>query len=151
MHAVDLAIIVAYLLAVVGAGFYFGRRQLSTQRYFLGGHEVPWWAISASIVATETSTVTFISVPGIAFAAGGDFRFLQIVFGYLVARVVISVLFMPRYFRRELVTVSDTVTRVSRRAAALPERGRRERPTLARCSSAPARTSTRRARKVSPR
>jgi SSS family solute:Na+ symporter len=105
LHAVDLAIIVAYLLAVVGAGFYFGRRQLSTQRYFLGGHEVPWWAISASIVATETSTVTFISVPGIAFAAGGDFRFLQIVFGYLVARVVISVLFMPRYFRRELVTV----------------------------------------------
>ncbi len=105
MHAIDLAIIVAYLVAVVGAGFYFGRRQLSTQRYFVGGREVPWWAISASIVATETSTVTFISVPGIAFAAGGDFRFIQIVFGYLVARIVISVLFMPRYFRRELVTV----------------------------------------------
>ncbi|HUP44583.1 MAG TPA: sodium:solute symporter [Thermoanaerobaculia bacterium] len=107
MHAVDLAIIVAYLLAVVGAGFYFGRRQLSTTRYFLGGHEVPWWAISASIVATETSTVTFISVPGIAYAAGGDFRFLQIVFGYLAARVVISIFFMPRYFRRELVTVYE--------------------------------------------
>lgn len=105
MHAIDLGIIVAYLLAVVGAGFYFGRRQLSTQRYFVGGREVPWWAISASIVATETSTVTFISVPGIAFAAGGDFRFIQIVFGYLAARIVISVLFMPRYFRRELVTV----------------------------------------------
>ncbi|HUP47311.1 MAG TPA: sodium:solute symporter [Thermoanaerobaculia bacterium] len=105
MHAIDLAIIVLYLVAVVGAGFYFGRRQTSTARYFLGGKEVPWWAISASIVGTETSTVTFISVPGIAYAAGGDFRFLQVVFGYVVARVVISIFFMPRYFRGELVTV----------------------------------------------
>ena len=105
MHALDLAIIVLYLMAVVGAGFYFARRQQTTARYFTGGHEVPWWAISASIVATETSTVTFISVPGIAFAAGGDFRFLQIVFGYLAARIVITLVFMPAYFRRELVTV----------------------------------------------
>lgn len=105
MHAVDLAIIVLYLLAVVGAGLYFARRQKSTERYFVGGREVPWWAISASIVGTETSTVTFISVPGIAYAAGGDFRFIQIVFGYVLARVVISAFFMPRYFRGELVTV----------------------------------------------
>src|SRR6266508_4329647 len=91
----------------VGAGCYFAARQQSTARYFLGGHEVPWWAISASIVATETSTVTFISVPGIAYASGGDFRFLQIVFGYMLARVVISVLFMPAYFRRELITVYE--------------------------------------------
>ena len=105
MHAVDLAITVLYLLGVVGAGFYFGRRQHSTTRYFVGGREVPWWAISASIVGTETSTVTFISVPGIAYAAGGDFRFLQIVFGYVVARVFISIFFMPRYFTGELVTV----------------------------------------------
>lgn len=105
MHVIDLAIIVLYLAGVVASGFYFGRRQQSTTRYFVGGREVPWWAISASIVATETSTVTFISVPGIAYASGGDFRFLQIVFGYLVARVVISVFFMPAYFRRELITV----------------------------------------------
>ena len=59
-------------------------------QYFLAGHGVPWWAISASIVATETSTITFISVPGIAYARGGDFTFLQLVFGYLVGRVVIS-------------------------------------------------------------
>lgn len=107
MHWIDLAIIVLYLAMVVGSGFYFGGRQQSTARYFLGGREVPWWAIAASIVATETSTVTFISVPGIAYASGGDFRFLQIVFGYLVARVVISVFFMPKYFRRELVTVYE--------------------------------------------
>ncbi len=107
MHVLDLTIIVLYLAGVVGSGFYFGKRQQSTTRYFLGGHEVPWWAISASIVATETSTVTFISVPGIAYAAGGDFRFLQIVFGYITARFVISILFMPAYFRRELVTVYE--------------------------------------------
>ncbi|HEV2721449.1 MAG TPA: sodium:solute symporter, partial [Thermoanaerobaculia bacterium] len=72
---------------------------------FLAGHGVPWWAISASIVATETSTITFISVPGIAYARGGDFTFLQLVFGYLVGRVVISLLFIPSYFRGEMITV----------------------------------------------
>jgi solute:Na+ symporter, SSS family len=107
MHALDLAIIIGYLAAVVAAGIWFGRRQQTTARYFLGSHEVPWWAISASIVATETSTVTFISVPGMAYAAGGDFRFLQIVFGYITARLIISAFFMPKYFRRELVTVYE--------------------------------------------
>jgi solute:Na+ symporter, SSS family len=107
LHAVDLAIIAAYLLAVIGAGIWFGRRQKTTSQYFLAGHAVPWWAISASIVATETSTITFISVPGIAYAAGGDFRFLQIVFGYCIARVIISFVFMPWYFRGELVTVYE--------------------------------------------
>jgi SSS family transporter len=68
---------------------------------------VPWWAIAASIVATETSTITFISVPGIAWAQGGDFRFLQVVLGYVVARVIIAAVFMPWYFRGELVTVYE--------------------------------------------
>ena len=84
MNALDLAIIALYLVAVIAAGLWFGRRQKTTAQYFLAGHGVPWWAISASIVATETSTITFISVPGIAWAKGGDFRFLQVVFGYLV-------------------------------------------------------------------
>lgn len=110
MHPIDLGIIVVYLAAVIGAGAFFARRQQSTKQYFVGGHNVPWWAVSASIVATETSTVTFISVPGIAYAARGDFRFLQIVFGYLVARVVISTIFMPAYFRRELVTVYELLS-----------------------------------------
>ncbi|HET9768264.1 MAG TPA: hypothetical protein VFS60_15530, partial [Thermoanaerobaculia bacterium] len=105
MRPLDLAIVVAYLALVVAAGFFFGRRQQTTRRYFLAGHDVPWWAIAASIVATETSTITFISVPGIAWAKGGDFRFLQVVFGYVVARVIIATVFMPWYFRGELVTV----------------------------------------------
>jgi SSS family transporter len=68
---------------------------------------VPWWAIAASIVATETSTITFISVPGIAWAQGGDFRFLQLVLGYITARLIIAAAFMPWYFRGELVTVYE--------------------------------------------
>ncbi len=73
MHVVDLGIILLYLAAVLAAGGLFARRQKTTTRYFLGGHQVPWWAISASIVATETSTVTLISIPGIVYARGGDF------------------------------------------------------------------------------
>jgi SSS family solute:Na+ symporter len=107
MQSIDIIIIVAYLAAVVGAGAWFGKRQKTTSRYFLAGGNVPWWAIAASIVATETSTITFISVPGIAFARGGDFRFLQLVAGYLVARLVISVLFIPSYFTGDLVTVYE--------------------------------------------
>jgi SSS family solute:Na+ symporter len=107
LSTIDLVIIAAYLVAVVGAGAWFGRRQQTTTRYFLAGHGMPWWAIGASIVATETSTITFISVPGIAYARGGNFTFLQLVFGYLAGRVVISILFIPSYFRGELVTVYE--------------------------------------------
>ena len=107
MHPLDVTIIFVYLAAVVGAGFVFARRQKTTRQYFTAGHDVPWWAIAASIVATETSTVTFISVPGIAWAQGGDFRFLQLVLGYITARLIIAAFFMPWYFRGELVTVYE--------------------------------------------
>ena len=107
MGVLDLIIIVGYLVAVVAAGAWFGKRQSSTNRYFLAGQNVPWWAISASIVATETSTITFISVPGIAYAKNGNFTFLQLVFGYLLGRIVISIVFMPAYFKGSLVTVYE--------------------------------------------
>ncbi|HKE55146.1 MAG TPA: sodium:solute symporter, partial [Pyrinomonadaceae bacterium] len=77
----------------------------------LGDRSVPWWAVAFSIVATETSTITFISVPGIAFARGGNFQFLQLVFGYLLGRIVISLLFIPSYFRGELLTVYQLLDR----------------------------------------
>jgi solute:Na+ symporter, SSS family len=117
---IDFLIIIAYLAIVLGAGIYFSRRQQTTRRYFTAGHQLPWWAISASIVATETSTVTFISVPGMAWAQGGDFRFLQLVVGYCVARIIISAVFMPWYFRGELVTVYELLqTRFGAKVKAL--------------------------------
>src|ERR687883_175530 len=111
MRLLDLAIIFGYLVGVVLIGTWFARKQETTRDYFLGDRTVPWWAIAASIVATETSTITFISVPGIAFARGGDFTFLQLVFGYLCGRVVISVLFIPLYFTGDLVTVYQLLQR----------------------------------------
>jgi Na+/proline symporter len=105
MRALDLIIIFGYLIGIVLFGAWFGRKQKTTSDYFLGDRSVPWWAVAFSIVATETSTITFISVPGIAFARGGNFQFLQLVFGYLLGRVVISLLFIPAYFRGELLTV----------------------------------------------
>ena len=111
MHALDLVIIFGYLIGITLFGVWFSRKQETTRDYFLGDRTVPWWAIAASIVATETSTITFISVPGIAFARGGNFQFLQLVFGYMLGRVVISLLFIPSYFRGELMTVYQLLDR----------------------------------------
>jgi solute:Na+ symporter, SSS family len=105
MQILDLIIIFGYLIGVTLFGVWFAKKQDTTEDYFVGDRSVPWWAIAASIVATETSTITFISVPGIAFARNGNFEFLQIVFGYLLGRVVISLLFIPLYFKGELQTV----------------------------------------------
>lgn len=105
MGKLDLVIIFGYLIAITLFGIFFAGKQETTEDYFVGDRSVPWWAIAASIVATETSTITFISVPGIAFARGGNFQFLQVVFGYLLGRVVISLLFIPKYFRGDLLTV----------------------------------------------
>ncbi|HLA12034.1 MAG TPA: sodium:solute symporter [Pyrinomonadaceae bacterium] len=111
MKALDLAIILAYLLGIVLFGTWFARKQKTTSDYFLGDRSIPWWAVAFSIVATETSTITFISVPGIAFSRGGNFQFLQLVFGYLLGRIVISLLFIPSYFRGELLTVYQLLDR----------------------------------------
>src|SRR6266404_8646039 len=111
MRALDLIIIFGYLIGIVLFGTWFGRKQKTTSDYFLGDRTVPWWAVAFSIVATETSTITFISVPGIAFARGGNFQFLQLVFGYLLGRIVISILFIPSYFRGELLTVYQLLDR----------------------------------------
>jgi len=105
MQTLDLIIIFGYLIGVTLFGVWFAPKQETTEDYFVGDRNVPWWAIAASIVATETSTITFISVPGIAFAKGGNFQFLQLVFGYMLGRVVISLLFIPMYFTGELQTV----------------------------------------------
>jgi SSS family solute:Na+ symporter len=111
MRTLDLIIIFGYLIGIVVFGSWFAKKQQTTTDYFLGDRSVPWWAVAFSIVATETSTITFISVPGIAFARGGNFQFLQLVLGYLAGRVVISLLFIPSYFRGELLTVYQLLDR----------------------------------------
>src|SRR5262245_60637473 len=111
MKPLDLFIIFGYLIGITLFGVWFSRKQETTRDYFLGDRSVPWWAVAASIVATETSTITFISVPGIAFARGGNFQFLQLVFGYLLGRIVIAAIFIPSYFRGELMTVYQLLDR----------------------------------------
>src|SRR5712692_6428450 len=107
MAALDLFIIAAYLAVILAIGFWCRKRQKTTRHYFLAGRHLPWWAISGSIVATETSAITFVSIPGVAFARGGDFTFLQLVLGYLLGRIVICILFIPAYFRRSLLPIYE--------------------------------------------
>src|SRR2546430_11087156 len=97
MHFFDLSAIVIYLIAITWFGARFRKSQRNLKDYFLGGHNAPWWAIALSIVSAETSTLTVIGTPALAFA--GNFQFLQLVLGYLLARIVISILFLPHYFR----------------------------------------------------
>src|SRR6266851_5441501 len=102
IHSVDLVIVVAYLLAVTALGMHFRRKRQDARDYFLGGRTAPWWALAFSIVATETSTLTIIGTPAISYA--GNLTFLQLVFGYLLGRVLIVLLLLPGYFRGELLT-----------------------------------------------
>src|ERR1043165_7012862 len=111
MKALDLIIIFGHLIGIVLFGTWFGRKQKPPGGFFHGDRSVPWWAVAFSIVATETSTITFISIPGVAFARGGNFAFLQLVFGYLLGRIVISILFIPSYFRGALLTVYQLLDR----------------------------------------
>ena len=109
LNALDLAVIVAYLLGVTAFGLHFRRHRRTLKDYFLADRQIPWWAISLSIVAAETSTLTIISVPGLAYDT--DFRFLQLVMGYVVGRGIISIVLIPQYFRGELVTAYQLIDR----------------------------------------
>lgn len=120
MPVLDLAVIAAYLSLMLWYGRRLTRGGNSVREYFLAGRRAPWWAIMASIVATETSTVTFISVPGYAF--GGDLTFLQLAFGYLAGRVLAAGVLLPAYFSRDLLSayqlLSARVGRAFGRSAA---------------------------------
>jgi solute:Na+ symporter, SSS family len=101
----DLAVLIAYLAGVTLFGLWLGRGQRNVSDYLLGGRNLPWWGVLLSIVATETSTVTFLSVPGLAFdPQEGDLRFLQLPLGYILGRLAVVGLFMPHYFRGEIFT-----------------------------------------------
>lgn len=102
IRAVDAVVIVLYVVLVTALGASLAGRQRTARDYFLGGRGLPWWAICFSVVATETSALTVISLPGTAYQ--GDFWFLQLAIGYLVGRIVIGYVLLPRYFRGEIVT-----------------------------------------------
>ena len=98
----DYLVIGGYLLAITAFGSWFARFQKTTRDYFLTDRSVPWWAVCFTVVATETSTLTFIGIPASAYA--GNMTFLQLALGYVIGRLIVSVLFLPQYFRGALVT-----------------------------------------------
>jgi len=106
---VDYAVIAGYLIAITLFGSWFARFQKTTRDYFLTDRSVPGWAICCTIVATETSTLTFIGVPAQAYA--GNWTFLQLVVGYIIGRIIVSALFIPAYFRGELLTTYELLNR----------------------------------------
>jgi SSS family solute:Na+ symporter len=106
---IDYAVIAAYLVAITAFGSWFARFQKTTRDYFLTDRSVPWWAICFTIVATETSTLSFIGVPAGAYA--GNMTFLQLAVGYIIGRLLVSALFIPAYFRGELFTSYELLNR----------------------------------------
>ena len=106
---IDLTVVIAYIVTITAFGARFRKGQRTLRDYFLGGNRLPWWAITLSIVCAETSILTIISTPGISYRS--NLGFLQLVFGYLIARVVVSFLFIPRYFAGELFTAYELIER----------------------------------------
>ncbi len=109
MDRIDLLIIAAYLAGITLFGLRFRKRQRTMRDYFLADRNIPWWAIALSIVAAETSTLTIISIPGLAYDS--NFTFLQVVMGYVIGRVIISFVLLPQYFRGELYTAYQLIER----------------------------------------
>src|SRR5436190_983608 len=100
--ALDALVIVGYLVGITALGIYVGRRQRDAKDYFIADRTIPWWAVMFSIVASETSALTFISIPGLAYV--GNLGFLEIATGYLVGRIVLAYTLLPRYYEGNLVT-----------------------------------------------
>jgi SSS family solute:Na+ symporter len=109
LNRIDLLIIALYLAGITLFGLRFRNRQRTMRDYFLADRTIPWWAISLSIVAAETSTLTIISIPGLAYDS--NFTFLQLVMGYVIGRVIISFVLLPQYFRGELYTAYQLIER----------------------------------------
>src|SRR5512137_2451058 len=95
----DWAIILSYLIGIIGLGVWFGKDQRNTRDYFLGSKNIAWWGIGMSIVAAETSALTIIGVPAMAY--GGNLAFIQMIAGYMIARIILAVVLVPYYFRGE--------------------------------------------------
>src|SRR5688500_14600740 len=98
----DGLVLVAYLAGITALGIWVGRRQANAKDYFVADRAIPWWAVMFSIVATETSALTFISIPGLAYT--GNLGFLQVAAGYIIGRFAVAYLLLPRYYHGEIVT-----------------------------------------------
>src|SRR6266550_6031582 len=96
----DWSVIIIYLLGIIALGVWFGKDQRNTRDYFLGSKNIPWWGIGLSIVAAETSALTIIGVPGIAY--GGNLAFLQLIIGYVLARIILAIVMVPHYLKGEI-------------------------------------------------
>ena len=124
MHPIDVAVIVVYILGCTALGGWIGGKgEQGLKGYFLGERNMPAWAVMISIVATETSTVTFLSVPGTAYAQGGNFEFLQLPIGYIFGRMIVSAVLLPSYFRGQIETayqvLGNRFGQATRRTASL--------------------------------
>jgi SSS family solute:Na+ symporter len=119
--AIDVVVLLAYLVGTTLLGVWLGRSQKSARDYFVADRAIPWWAILFSVVATETSALTFISIPGLAYLT--DLSFLQVALGYLIGRIVIAYTLLPRYYEGELVTAYALLERrfgvITRRFASI--------------------------------
>ncbi len=109
LNRIDLLIVAAYLAGITLFGLRFRKRQRTMRDYFLAGRDIPWWAIALSIVAAETSTLTIIGIPGLAYDT--NLTFLQLAMGYVIGRVIISFVLLPQYFRGELYTAYQLIER----------------------------------------
>ena len=109
LDRLDLAIIALYLAGITLFGLRFRKKQRTLRDYFLADRNIPWWAIALSIVAAETSTLTIISIPGLAYDT--NLTFLQVVMGYVVGRFIISFVLLPHYFRGDLYTAYELIER----------------------------------------
>ena len=99
-EAADWLVIAVYLVGIILFGLWIGRDQKNTRDYFLGSKNIPWWGIGLSIVAAETSALTIIGVPGMAYA--GNIGFIQMITGYVIARIILAVVMVPHYLRGEI-------------------------------------------------
>jgi len=102
LRPLDLVVIVVYLIVIAAFGIYMGGKQSSTKDYYLGDRKLPWWAVCLSVVATESSALTVISVPAVAYL--GSFTYLQLAIGYLIGRILVAFVLLPRYYAGNLTT-----------------------------------------------
>jgi solute:Na+ symporter, SSS family len=109
LSAFDFALIILYVVGVTAWGTWLGRRQKDSKDYFLADRAMPWWAVCFSIIATETSVLTFISVPATAY--NSDLWMVQLTIGYLLGRIAVAVILLPGYFRGELATAYQLLER----------------------------------------